>query len=227
MVLRKTLVRFRNALLRRLLSIVLPRDGHGDLIRLGSKYGGWIVPRWVLKPGAICYCAGVGEDATFDIALAEEFQCSVFSFDPTPRAVEYVRGLGESAPFTFLPVGVGGAPDRIVRFFAPANPEHVSHSATNLQRTTTFFEARCRTIGSLMRELGHDEVAILKLDIEGLEYETLDQVVADNIRPKVICVEFDQPAPLRRTLSMIHKLRGHGYTLAAVDGWNYTFASEM
>jgi hypothetical protein len=44
-----------------------------DLVRLGSKYGGWIVPATLVRPDSVCYCVGVGEDISFDLALIERW----------------------------------------------------------------------------------------------------------------------------------------------------------
>lgn len=42
-------------------------------MRLGSKYGGWIVPATLVRPDSVCYCVGVGEDISFDLALIERW----------------------------------------------------------------------------------------------------------------------------------------------------------
>src|SRR3546814_9362953 len=54
-----------------------------------------------------------------------------------------------------MPVGLWSE-DATLRFYAPRDPTHVSHSIVNLQETESYFEARCRSIASLMAELGHD-----------------------------------------------------------------------
>jgi hypothetical protein len=38
-------------------------------ILCGSDYGGWWVPTADVKPDVVAYCAGAGEDITFDLAL--------------------------------------------------------------------------------------------------------------------------------------------------------------
>ena len=66
-----------------------------------------MVPISLLRKSSICYCAGVGEDITFDISLIESVGCEVFAFDPTPRAAEHV-GLAAAGveQFHFYPVGL-------------------------------------------------------------------------------------------------------------------------
>ena len=74
-----------------------------------------------------------------------------------------------------------------------------------------------------MNELGHERIDLLKLDIEGAEYETLGQAILDEVEFDILCVEFDQPYPFRKTLSFIRKLKKNGLDPVALDGWNVTF----
>ena len=79
----------------------------------------------------------------------------------------------------------------IKRFYAPTNSNYVSHSIINIQHMNEYFEAECITIKEMMRQLGHNKLDILKLDIEGAEYEVIDSILNDDIKIKILCVEFD------------------------------------
>ena len=201
------------------------------LRRFGSGGCAWVIPESCLAPGAVCYCCGAGEDISFDMALAREPLCEVHTFDPTPRAIEYIASLQNVLParLYFHPWGVW-ARDEQVRFFAPRNPTHVSHSAVNLQKTSRFFEADCKRLGTIMGELGHDSLHLLKLDIEGAEYQVIESMLTDGIRPAVLAVEFDElHCPLdggarSRIKRTIERLVLAGYGLVSVDGANYTFS---
>ena len=130
-----------------------------------------MIPATLLEESSVCYCVGVGEDITFDLALIERFGCQVFAFDPTPRAIQHVKATTSAVgSFHFYPVGLWSADGRL-KFFAPQNPCHVSHSIVNLQGTTGYFEAECKRLSTIMRELEHTSLDLLKLDIEGAEYE--------------------------------------------------------
>lgn len=107
------------------------------------------------------------------------------------------------------------------RFYAPRNPEHVSHSITNLQRTVDYFMGPVKTLGTVMREPGHGHIDLLKLDIEGAEYAVLRQGLASGLRPGIICVELEAPSPWPN-LSILWQLRRRGYRLLKVDGRNLT-----
>jgi FkbM family methyltransferase len=176
-----------------------------------------------MGPDWRCYDGGVGEDVSFDLGIIDRFGCEVFAFDPTPRAIAFAEPIAQDQPrFHFMPVGLWSR-DAVLRFFAPRNPDHVSHSVVNLQGTSDWFEAQCRTIPSLMAELGHASIDLLKLDIEGAEHAVLASVMDAGVRPPVVCFEVDQPVGPIRFWRTIRRVLGHGYDLVAAHGWNFTF----
>jgi len=179
----------------------------------------------MLGENSICYCVGVGEDITFDLELIKRFDCQVYAFDPTPRAIEYVkRNAAYIKNYHFYPIGLWSS-DTVLKFFAPKNPSHVSHSIVNLQRTNKFFEAQCKRLSHIMNEFKHSSITLLKMDIEGAEYEVLESIIEDNLDIKIICVEFDQPMPLKK-IKMINKLINWKYNLVFIDKWNFTFIKK-
>ena len=74
-----------------------------------------------------------------------------------------------------------------------------------------------------MRELGHERIDLLKLDIEGAEHEVVRSMLEHGIRPTVVCMEIDQPVKPLAFLRTVRRVRGAGYALVAVDSWNLTF----
>jgi FkbM family methyltransferase len=193
------------------------------LEKIGTSYGGWIVPTGRIDPSWICYCGGVGEDTSFDRGLIDRFGCEVYAFDPTPRAIAHAATVARDEPrFHFLPFGLWSR-ETTLRFFAPRNPAHVSHSVVNLQRTKDFFEAPVRSLPDVLRDLGHDHIDLLKLDIEGAEHEVVRSMLEAGIRPGVLCMEIDQPVKPLTFWRTVRRVRSAGYDLVAVDGWNLTF----
>ena len=193
-----------------------------DLCRLGSKYGGWWVSRRALKTGNVAYCAGAGEDITFDLAL-HAAGLSVTTFDPTPRAISHVDAVRpHDQRFRFVPLGWWDE-EATLRFYAPRDPSHVSHSALNLRQTSEFFEARVNTVRALAQELGDSRIDLIKMDIEGAELRVIHSLLRDGPLPEVLCVEFDQPQPLKGVIRAVLLLKSVGYTVAAIEQWNFTF----
>jgi FkbM family methyltransferase len=219
---RVSLGHIRSAILARLFPVVFRRVRCPGLVRLGNQYAGWWVQPGALDRSSLCYCVGVGEDASFDLNLVAHFECRVVSIDPTPRAVAYMKALNVPETLTFLPVGLAGA-NREARFYEPRDPTHASYSMANLQQTQAFVLAPVQTLASLMKDLGHEAIDLLKLDIEGAEYEVLDSLHRDGIYPQTLCVEFDQPHPVLDTWRTVRRLRRVGYEPVMVDGFNCTF----
>src|ERR1700692_4009213 len=111
-----------------------------DMRQIGTRYGGWSIPTDLITDKSICYCVGCGEDISFDLGLIERFHCEVFAFDPTPRAIQYVKTHAVSNPrYHFSPIGLWDKAERL-KFYVPSNPKDVSHSLLNLQKTNEYIE---------------------------------------------------------------------------------------
>lgn len=197
---------------------VYPRD---DLVRIGSEYGGWTVPESLIEAHWICYCAGVGDDVTFDLGLIERFGCSVWAFDPTPAAAHHVRELQSPDPrFHFVPYGVWST-DQMIPFFRPKEGDS-NYSAVNLQGTRSRLSAPVRSLTSLMHELGHNHIDLLKLDVEGAEYEALAPVLAGAVNPSVLCVEFHKTEGLSLMKQTVTRLEQAGYLAVHREDYDVT-----
>jgi len=168
------------------------------------------------------------------LALIAEFGCEVHGFDPTPRAIQHVERVAKDQPrYVFHAVGLWSE-RKLMRFFAPVDPRHVSHSLLNVQKTESFFEAQVERLAEIQRELGHTRVGLLKLDIEGAEYEVLRTLEEDSIFPQILCVEFDEffhpldAAFKTRIRDRVQRILSRGYELVHTSGnANYTFARTL
>lgn len=203
-----------------------------DLTKVGTSYGGWVIPKTLLDTNSICYCVGCGEDISFDLGLIETFDCHVFGFDPTPRAITYVQEHTKTEDrYHFSDLGLWDE-ENTLRFFAPKNPEHVSHSALNLQKTDNYFEAKVRRLKDIMQSNGHKKLDLLKLDIEGAEYKVLKSIIEDKLSIGILCVEYDESYnPIdknyrERIKASINDLTTNGYQLVFAWAGNYTFVTN-
>lgn len=196
------------------------------LEKLGTDYGGWIIPTQFINAFSICYCFGAGEDISFDYELVNRFGCKVYIFDPTPKAKKCFQDSLKTMSinknlFNYFDYGIWSKTEK-KKFFEPKNPTHVSHSILNLQKTNKYFEAKCKRLSQIMKELDHKKLDILKLDIEGAEYEVIESIILDNLNIKLICVEFHL-----KVENIIKKLLNYNYKIIAEDGLNYTFLKKI
>jgi FkbM family methyltransferase len=68
---------------------------------------------------------------------------------------------------------------------------YVAHSVLRYGMSGEYFEASCRRLSTLMNERGHNRIDLLKLNIEGDEYEVLRSMMADHIRSMVLAFTFE------------------------------------
>ena len=214
-------VRLRGRAFERALSLV-PRS---DLVTIGDPgYGGWTVPETLLGVDSVCYLAGVGEDITFDLGLIARFGCTVDALDPVPEAAVHVAQASAHEPrLRFHPFGLWSS-DTTLRFSDPRAAGFVSRSATDMHATGGGIELPVRSVRSLMAELGHERIDLLKLSAEGSEYEILDHVLGEGIDVRVLCVEYAQPAPEPAMVNgSVRRLASGGFDVvaASVLPWNW------
>lgn len=198
-----------------------------DLIEMGTRYGGWTIPGSLLDADSACLLAGVGRDITFDLGLIGRFGVTVHALDPVPAAIAFATAAAAAEPrFVLHPCGLWSA-DGTLRFYSHREPGFVSHSATDMHATGAYFEAPVRSVESLMAELGHDHVDLLKLSVEGSEYEIIGHVLDRELDVRTLCVEFSQPAPSAPVRAVLKRLRRARYDLVASTlqpfGWKLTF----
>jgi len=119
--------------------------------------------------------------------------------------------------------------NQLMRFFAPGNQAHVSHSVLSEGMGKEYFEAECITIAELLRRIGEPKVSVLKLDIERAELVVIENLLDENIRPDCLLIEYDEGRnPVDggyydRIRASINALQRAGYRLIDVDVWNFVF----
>ena len=83
-----------------------------------------------------------------------------------------------------------------------------------------------------MRSLGDTHCDLLKIDIEGAEYEVLENMVDSQIRPRILLVEFDElHTPLDKSANIrveqcLSMLIRYEMELVWRDNCNFTFVDK-
>jgi FkbM family methyltransferase len=165
-------------------------------VSLGSDYGGWTFFPDTLSASSIVYSCGVGTDASFDRAVIERYNVSVFAFDPTPQSIEWVSQQKWPSQFTFAPYGIA-ATDGEALFYSPRKDGLGSHSLLPLgQKSTPAISVQMRRLGTLALTLGHTRIDMLKMDIEGAEYDVIQDILSTSwLTINQILIEFHHYLP--------------------------------
>ncbi len=181
---------------------------------LGSEYGRHTVCLDRLDEHSVVYSFGLGEDISFDLELIAKTGAKVHGFDPTPRSIAWVKAQALPQRFVLAEYGLA-AHDGVVRFHAPADPTHISHSLLDERATSTgTIEVEVKRLATIMRELGHTRIDVLKIDIEGAEYDVLDQLLEERTPVGQLLIEFHHQfasIPAQRTVDTLARLHAAGY----------------
>jgi hypothetical protein len=64
------------------------------MLKLGTKYGGWIIPENNnLNENSIIYSGGVGQDISFDIKLQSKYGSNIYLIDPTNKSIKHFEEI--------------------------------------------------------------------------------------------------------------------------------------
>ena len=160
----------------------------------GNHRAEWCVCPAGLSEASIVYSCGVGTDISFDLELIRRFGLKVHGFDPAPSAMP---GFGRRACrrnlfSTILALAV----TMVKRSSARPNPNHVSYSLLSRGKGgPCAVEAPVRRLATILENLGHQKIDVLKMDIEGAEYEVVRELVACEKPVNQLLVEFHHGWP--------------------------------
>lgn len=156
----------------------------------GNGYGGFYLDPTLISENAIVYSFGIGEDISFDLDLIGKHQCQIFGFDPTPKSISWITQNPPPNRFYFYPFGIGERTEKVL-FHLPKNKDHVSGSIYehSLVDEKNLVEVTLKEFKEITTELGHQQIDVLKMDIEGSEYAVMQGILESGIPIKQILVE--------------------------------------
>ena len=201
-----------------------------EIVTLGAKDSicQWTICPTGLTASSIVYSAGIGSDISFEHDLVQRFGCRVVLFDPSPTGVSTMRRPENQIPqFRFFPYALAGCSGSL-RLAPPLDPEGDSWFAAKDGPGT--MEVPCVDLASAMAQNGDSRIDLLKLDIEGSEYDVLRDLRKRRLPIGQICVEFHHgilPGIKRRqTIAAMLQLISRGYRLVDQSGANHTFVRK-
>lgn len=195
-------------------------DVHYDVLQSDS----WKYVPALLDEHSIVYSLGVGDLIDFDLDLIRDFGLTVHAFDPTPFAAAWVQSQSLPDNFVFHPWAAAGR-DGTLRLYRRVSTRGKRSQAmwtagSEAGDADDYVDAPAYTIRSMMNELGHDRIDLLKMDVEGAEYAILDGFDEGGKLPKQLLVEYHHRFPgigKRRTADSIARLRALGYRIFAIS----------
>lgn len=192
----------------------------------GNLGAAWTVCPRSLSNQSVVYSFGVGVDISFDLALIGRYNLNVFAFDPTPGSIAWLQEQSLPDKFHFFGYGLSDH-NGTMAFFPPVNNHHISHSIVPTKQSKSF-DVPVKCFAQIINELGHSTIDILKMDIEGSEYQVIADILASGIHIQQILIEFHHRFAgigLSQTKTAIDYLYQHGYQIFHIspNGEEYSF----
>jgi FkbM family methyltransferase len=184
---------------------------------LGSNYGDWVVPVDWIDSTWTCYCVGAGGDITFERELLTRYSPTVRSFEPDEDYVGRIEVSPEDAE-RFSAYQVAIAPtDGPIRMQRTHIPGSRSLSPVHLYDTEDYVEVPGRSLRSLMEEFGDESVELLKIDVEGGEYELVPTLDLAGIGVRVFCIQLHHTGTVSDAKALLAGIRAQGFRLVNYD----------
>jgi FkbM family methyltransferase len=170
---------------------VVPRTISRKLEHHGNSYCGWAIPVGSLDQHSVIVDVGLGEDISFSQSLMKKYDCEVQGFDPTPKSIQFVNTLGIKK-FSLHKFGLGDCAG-VEKFYLPVNQNYVSGSIGKSEYSgDQYLNVEVITLDGLFDIIGFNCIDLLKMDIEGSEYDVImgEAFARRSSRIKILAVEF-------------------------------------
>lgn len=187
----------------------------------GNNYGGLYLCPDFLNSKSVVYSFGIGEDISFENNVIKEHNCFVYSFDPTPKSIIWMKKQKLNKKHSFHPYGIGIETGN-VDFFLPNNKKHTSGSyvlQTNVSKKNKI-KVDLKSLLDIKDLLDHKKINVLKMDVEGAEYEILLSLNFKVLDIDQIVVEFHNrmfDAGTQMSKEVINKLKLNGFEIFGVS----------
>lgn len=204
--------------------------------RLGTRYGGWWVFAPALRGNPLLIDCGLGRDISFPAGFVERFGGRVLGIDPNPAALHYARAHAP-AGMEIRDAALWAEAGRQLKFHMPRQLDDLPKGADGVSGSLlpshgyaggAELQVRTTSLDELLTHAAARECDVLKLDIEGAEYEVLDALCrsGDIRRAGQVLVEFHHgwtERTLRDTLDAVAQMQAGGFRLCHTEGRNYMF----
>ena len=199
--------------------------------RIGDDSDSWGIVLEEICCESVILSAGVGHSISFELDLVEKTGARVHLFDPSPTGISTMRTLAQHKAMRqiqFIPKALAGSSGQIY-LREPDDAIEGSWKAESSSGGKVTIKAEAISVSDYCIENKITSVDLLKLDIEGAEYDVIDDILKAKISIKQICLEFHSKAQIGITQTYLHvfwyafKLFLYGYRIAYLTKSDFTW----
>ena len=196
----------------------------------------FVEPNFIYRPelsaDSVVIDAGCSYQADFSLCLMERHGVRAIGVDPTRKHQAALTAIAAQhrGRFSHVPWAIA-AQDGTLTFHESRVNESGSlfdDHVNVLSDETTRYDVEAVSLGTLIGRLGLSRVDILKLDLEGAEYELFERLTARDLQPfRQLFVEFHHHAvrhvDVADTRRLVKRVADFGFRTISVDDHNYLF----
>jgi FkbM family methyltransferase len=136
--------------------------------------------------------ARVGHNISFQVELIDKTGANIHIFDPSPTGINTLKGLAlkrTSENIVFVPKAISGISGYIC-VEPPDIAEEGSWKAVTEDNTESVIRIESVSVSDYCRNHEIEHIDLQKNDIEGAEYNVLDNMLSEKLSIKKICLDF-------------------------------------
>ncbi len=184
----------------------------------GSSYGGFYINPDLLTNNSIIYSFGIGKDISFDMTCSKHHQASIYAFDPTPKSITWIKEQKLPTNFHFFDFGIAVGDKEFAEFYLPKNTKSVSGSTiqSDVFDSINSIKLPMKSFSKITEMLLHTHIDVLKIDIEGSEYEVLEDILESKITINQLLIEFHDrlfDTQIYKSVEIVKKLNEAGFNI--------------
>lgn len=156
--------------------------------------------------------------------IAERYGSHIYVFEPNPKTLDTLhRNLDPYDNIQILPYGLGGTNQQVAMCLKGMGSSIYAFEQGNAVKGTV--DIQIRDVAQVLDDLNIEKIDLLKVNIEGGEYDLLDRMIEQNLMDRVSCllVQYHEwfPGAYRRRRQITKALRRSHKCV-----WDYPFVWE-
>ena len=234
---KKHYFKLNRSLTRRIREARLPRGYQ----RLGTKYGGWWIDQdLIVNKNPLLIDCGLGQDISFPMEFLKKYNGYVVGIDPDPKSIAYCQSIKpknmeiQSKAFwkksgIALKFHLARSIDKLPKGADGSGSVLSSH---NYVGGGAEIEVYSTSLSEILTLLNRSTCDILKLDIEGAEYEVISDLISSgqiNVIDQLL-VEFHHGVThfnISDTNEIVKNLEHASLKLIHIESRNYIFKRKI
>ena len=206
------------------------RKGKARRLGMFFRHPGFIY-RESFDDSSVIIDVGCADDADFSLHMIDKYGLKAYGIDPTRKHRPALNSLEEKLDgrFKHLPLAVSATNGTITFHESETNQSgSILNDHTNvIQDKVNSYEVESVTLKNLIDRIDKPDVDLIKLDLEGAEYDLLKNITADDVKPfRQIFIEFHHHCThhsIEETQAIVEAISAMGFETFSLDDHNYIF----